>query len=109
MNLEQVALHNQLRLINAGDLSHPIYVHGHDIKGIATDGQPIYDPKVVKDTLNLKPGEEYEVALVANNPGEWMFHCHDLHHASAGMVTEVKYKEFKSDYVPNPNIPNKPE
>ncbi|PQZ59310.1 hypothetical protein CQZ94_00030 [Bacillus sp. MYb209] len=39
----------------------------------------------------------------------WMFHCHDLHHASAGMVTEVKYTDYKSDYVPNPNIPNKPE
>ncbi len=51
--------------------------------------------------LNLKQGEEYEVAFVANNPGEWMLHCHDLHHVSAGMVTEVKYK----DYVPNPNMP----
>jgi hypothetical protein len=33
-----------------------------------------------------------------------------LHHASAGMVTEVKYKDYKSDYTPNPNdTTNKPE
>ena len=41
----------RLRLVNAGYLSHDIHVHGHDIKVIATDGQPINDPKVIKDKV----------------------------------------------------------
>jgi hypothetical protein len=38
-----------------------------------------------------------------------MFHCHDLHHAAAGMVSEVKYEGYKTDYKPNPSAGNMPE
>ncbi|MEY8346928.1 multicopper oxidase family protein [Bacillus cereus] len=100
----------KVKLINRSKMDdHPMHLHGHFFQVLSKDGKPIEGSPIVKDTLNLKPGEEYEVAFVADNPGEWMFHCHDLHHASAGMVTEVKYKDYKSDYVPNPNIPNMPE
>ncbi|MNW16743.1 Multicopper oxidase [compost metagenome] len=64
---------------------------------------------MIKDTLNVKPGEEYVVAFEADNPGDWMFHCHDLHHASAGMVTDVMYEGYKSNYTPDPTVGNKPE
>ncbi|MGG2066059.1 multicopper oxidase domain-containing protein [Bacillus sp. S14(2024)] len=100
----------KVKLVNRSKMDdHPMHLHGHFFQVLSKNGKPIEGSPIVKDTLNLKPGEEYEVAFVANNPGEWMFHCHDLHHASAGMVTEVKYKDYKSDYVPNPNIPNMPE
>lgn len=100
----------KVKLINRSKMDdHPMHLHGHFFQVLSKDGKPIEGSPIVKDTLNLKPGEEYEVAFVADNPGEWMFHCHDLHHASAGMVTEVKYKDYKSDYVPNPDIPNMPE
>ncbi|MDA1533702.1 MULTISPECIES: multicopper oxidase family protein [Bacillus cereus group] len=100
----------KVKLVNRSKMDdHPMHLHGHFFQVLSKDGKPIEGSPIVKDTLNLKPGEEYEVAFVADNPGDWMFHCHDLHHASAGMVTEVKYTDYKSDYVPNPNIPNKPE
>ncbi|MFO6739266.1 multicopper oxidase domain-containing protein, partial [Bacillus cereus] len=100
----------KVRLVNRSKMDdHPMHLHGHFFQVLSKDGKPIEGSPIVKDTLNLKPGEEYEVAFVADNPGDWMFHCHDLHHASAGMVTEVKYTDYKSDYVPNRNIPNKPE
>ncbi|PHA02277.1 copper oxidase [Bacillus pseudomycoides] len=100
----------KVKLVNRSKMDdHPMHLHGHFFQVLSKNGKPIEGSPIVKDTLNLKPGEEYEVAFVANNPGEWMFHCHDLHHASAGMVTEVKYEDYKSDYVPNPNIPNMPE
>ncbi|AQT83404.1 hypothetical protein B1222_01425 [Paenibacillus larvae subsp. pulvifaciens] len=73
------------------------------------DGKPLKGSTVIKDTLNLKPGKEYVVAFEANNEGNWMFHCHDLHHASADMVTELKYTDYKTDFVPDPNAGNKPE
>ncbi|PEF44393.1 copper oxidase [Bacillus cereus] len=100
----------KVKLVNRSKMDdHPMHLHGHFFQVLSKDGKPVEGSPIVKDTLNLKPGEEYEVAFVADNPGDWMFHCHDLHHASAGMVTEVKYTDYKSDYVPNPNIPNKPE
>ncbi|PEE72692.1 multicopper oxidase family protein [Bacillus thuringiensis] len=100
----------KVKLVNRSKMDdHPMHLHGHFFQVLSKDGKPIEGSPIVKDTLNLKPGEEYEVAFVADNPGKWMFHCHDLHHASAGMVTEVNYTDYKSDYVPNQNIPNKPE
>ncbi|OPA26184.1 copper oxidase [Bacillus cereus] len=100
----------KVKLVNGSKMDdHPMHLHGHFFQLLSKGGKPIEGSPIVKDTLNLKPGEEYEVAFVADNPGDWMFHCHDLHHASAGMVTEVKYTDYKSDYVPNRNIPNKPE
>ncbi|ALC53510.1 copper oxidase [Bacillus thuringiensis] len=100
----------KVRLVNRSKMDdHPMHLHGHFFQVLSKDGKPIEGSPIVKDTLNLKPGEEYEVAFVADNPGKWMFHCHDLHHASAGMVTEVNYTDYKSDYVPNQNIPNKAE
>lgn len=100
----------KVKLVNRSKMDdHPMHLHGHFFQVLSKDGKPIEGSPIVKDTLNLKPGEEYEVAFVADNPGEWMFHCHDLHHASAGMVTEVNYTDYKSGYVPNQNIPNKPE
>lgn len=44
---------------------------------------------VIKDTLNVKYVETYEVAFIADNPGKLLFHCHHLHHALSGMVTTV--------------------
>ncbi len=82
---------------------HPMHVHGHFFQVLSKNGKPITGSSLIKDTLNVNPGEEYVVAFQANNSGNWMFHCHDLHHASAGMVTELKYKDYKSSYTPDPN------
>ncbi|MGG6447417.1 multicopper oxidase family protein [Pseudobacillus badius] len=88
---------------------HPMHLHGHFFQVLSKNGKRVEGSPLMKDTLNLKPGEEYTVVFKADNPGNWMFHCHDLHHASAGMVTEVKYGGFKSDFVPDPNANNMPE
>ncbi|RDE23463.1 multicopper oxidase family protein [Parageobacillus thermoglucosidasius] len=101
----------KVKLVNdsPADL-HPMHLHGHFFQVLSKNGKPMTGSPLIKDTLNLKPGEEYVVAFKADNPGNWMFHCHDLHHASAGMVTEVKYKDYKPDYTPNPNdTTNHPE
>ncbi|OAT72907.1 multicopper oxidase family protein [Parageobacillus thermoglucosidasius] len=101
----------KVKLVNdsPADL-HPMHLHGHFFQVLSKNGKPMTGSPLIKDTLNLNPGEEYVVAFKADNPGNWMFHCHDLHHASAGMVTEVKYKDYKSDYAPNPNdTTNHPE
>ncbi len=76
---------------NVGSSDHPMHLHGHFFQILSKAGKPLTGAPLMKDTLNVKPGETYVVAFAADNPGDWMFHCHDLHHAAAGMVSEVKY------------------
>ncbi|WP_017381030.1 multicopper oxidase family protein [Paenisporosarcina sp. TG-14] len=107
--------------VNEGDLvkvklennstidDHPMHLHGHFFQVLSKNGKPVQGSPIIKDTLNLKPGDEYVVAFKADNPGNWLFHCHDLHHASAGMVTQVTYDGFKPQFTPNPNANNQPE
>lgn len=81
-----------IRVINMGSLAHPIHLHGHLFKIVATDGNPV--PKgaqLTKDTVLIAPGERYDLELVANNPGVWMVHCHIENHAANGMMTLIEY------------------
>ncbi len=71
---------------------HPMHLHGHFFQVLSKNGRPLKGDPVMKDTLLIRPGETYEVAFIADNPGDWMFHCHDLNHASDGMVTTVDYE-----------------
>ncbi|OSX55502.1 multicopper oxidase family protein [Anoxybacillus ayderensis] len=94
----------KVRIVNNSPKDvHPMHLHGHFFQVLSKNGKPVTGSPLIKDSLNINPGEEYVVAFQADNPGNWMFHCHDLHHASAGMVTELKYKDYKSSYTPDPN------
>jgi FtsP/CotA-like multicopper oxidase with cupredoxin domain len=61
---------------------------------------------LTKDTVNVKPGEEYEIAFIVDNPGNWMFHCHKLKHTAAGMVTKVKYENYELHFTPDEDAGN---
>jgi FtsP/CotA-like multicopper oxidase with cupredoxin domain len=43
-----------------------------------------------QDTVLIAPREQVEIALVADNPGDWMFHCHILEHQAAGMMGVIR-------------------
>lgn len=87
----------KVKLVNRDPMNnHPMHLHGHFFQVLSKNGKPVTGSPIYKDTLNVKPGETYEVAFLADNPGNWLFHCHDLHHASAGMVTEVNYTDAKA-------------
>ncbi|OME78756.1 copper oxidase [Paenibacillus sp. FSL A5-0031] len=94
---------------NSKSDDHPMHLHGHFFQVLSKNGKAITGAPLMKDTLNLKPGEEYVVAFKADNEGNWMFHCHDLHHAASGMVTQLLYTDYKTDFVPDPKAGNKPE
>jgi FtsP/CotA-like multicopper oxidase with cupredoxin domain len=82
-----------LRMINAGHMAHPIHMHGHSFRIVATDGNPV--PKGMewtKDTVLIGPAERYDLEFDANNPGVWMFHCHIEHHMANGMMTVIQYE-----------------
>lgn len=71
-------------LKNDTPFSHPIHIHGHTFKLLRSNKQPWLPHHA--DTLLLLPGEQAEVAFVADNPGDWMFHCHIIEHQESGMM-----------------------
>lgn len=62
---------------------HGMHLHGHHFRAIASDGT--VGP--LRDTLLMDRGEAVEVAFVADNPGDWMLHCHVPEHSTSGMMT----------------------
>lgn len=71
-------------LRNASQLMHPVHIHGHTFKVLASDRRTL--PVHHADTVVLLPGETVDVAFVADNPGRWMFHCHVIEHQETGMM-----------------------
>lgn len=70
-----------LRLIGAGQFSHPMHLHGTDFRVVAKDGHPLLQPYAA-DVVQVAPGERYDLAFTATEPGKWVFHCHIGHHLS---------------------------
>lgn len=87
----------RIRLINAGTSTiHPMHLHGHQFKVVATDGNPVpVASQLTKNTIALNPGETYDIEFVAENPGVWLFHCHELHHAGGGMIVPLIYEGYR--------------
>ncbi|GAX91631.1 hypothetical protein EFBL_3321 [Effusibacillus lacus] len=75
----------RMRLINISNLAHPMHLHGHDFRVIAEDGHPVAQPQVM-NTIDVAPGKIYDIEFIADNPGTWVFHCHELHHTMNGEV-----------------------
>ena len=84
----------QITFINDGKYEHPMHLHGQSFQLLARNGQPL--PGVlVKDTVDVLPGQSITVGFVADNPGWWMLHCHELHHAAGGMGILLDYAGAK--------------
>ena len=85
-----------LRFINAGtSATHPMHLHGQPFTIVAVDGHPVPPAaQLIRDTLPITPGERYDVIVTAKNPGVWMLHCHELHHADGGMIVPFVYEGF---------------
>jgi FtsP/CotA-like multicopper oxidase with cupredoxin domain len=67
----------------------PIHLHGHVFKVIGRNGQSLANPRW-QDTILMAPREKVDIAFVADNPGEWMLHCHVLEHVEAGMMAAIR-------------------
>lgn len=65
---------------------HAMHLHGHHFRQIGSDGT--LGP--LRDTLLMDRSETAVVAFVADNPGDWLLHCHMLEHAAGGMMTWLK-------------------
>jgi manganese oxidase len=62
---------------------HPMHIHGGPFRILQADGNPVSDPaQIMKDTVNVGPGERYDVLWEAREPGKWLLHCHINHHTT---------------------------
>ena len=74
-----------LALRNETSWWHPMHLHGHSFRVIGRNGEP--NPRREwRDTVLVPPHESTEIAFVADNPGDWMFHCHVTDHQETGMM-----------------------
>ncbi len=74
---------------NHNGMAHPMHLHGHvfqiiEINGKKTDG-------ALHDTILVPAHGDIKVILDANNPGNWLLHCHVLYHQMGGMMTLMNY------------------
>jgi FtsP/CotA-like multicopper oxidase with cupredoxin domain len=78
-----------LNLVNDTMWHHPIHLHGHAFRVLTRNGRPTRHREWL-DTVMLEPRERAEIAFVADNPGDWMFHCHVLEHQASGMMSCIR-------------------
>ena len=76
----------RLEILNDTSFPHAMHLHGMHFREILADGEL----GSLRDTLMTFAGQTREIAFVANNPGDWLFHCHMLSHAESGMMTWLK-------------------
>jgi FtsP/CotA-like multicopper oxidase with cupredoxin domain len=68
---------------------HPMHLHGHSFRVVSRNGQPLARAEL-RDTELLPPRGRAEIAFVADNPGDWLFHCHIPEHMAGGMMGVVR-------------------
>ena len=66
-----------------------MHLHGQSFRVITRNGQPTRH-REWQDTVLMAPEERVEIAFVADNPGDWMLHCHILEHQAAGMMGIIR-------------------
>lgn len=96
------AIHEDMNIfINTGDvvrfvyvnnsmMHHPMHLHGHFFRVLNQFGD--YSP--LKHTVDVPPHGTRTIEFVADEPGHWMLHCHNLYHLKTGMARVVKYTSF---------------
>jgi FtsP/CotA-like multicopper oxidase with cupredoxin domain len=68
---------------------HPMHVHGGPFEVVALDGQTLAETaRYSADTVNVGPGQRYDVVWTARKPGKWLVHCHIPHHTTSNNVEQ---------------------
>ena len=75
-------------LINATPHTHPIHLHGHTFLVVESNKRAVAPYHT--DTVLIHTKERVKIAFVADNPGDWMLHCHIIEHQDTGMMGYVR-------------------
>ncbi len=77
-------------------MHHPMHLHGHFFRVLTSAGS--FSP--LKHTVDVPPMSSRTIEFAADEPGDWLMHCHVLYHAEVGMGRIIHYE----DAPPNPNL-----
>jgi len=80
----------KLRFIGTNNnFVHPMHVHGGPFEVVAVDGVTLQESaRYQADTVNVGPGQRYDVIWTARKPGKWLVHCHIPHHTANNNVEQ---------------------
>jgi FtsP/CotA-like multicopper oxidase with cupredoxin domain len=78
-----------LAIVNETAWWHPMHLHGHSFRILKRNGSSI-PHNLWGDTVLVPPKETVEVAFVADNPGDWMIHCHITDHQVSGLMAVIR-------------------
>lgn len=78
-----------LGFMNHSMMAHPMHLHGHHFQVVGINGRRLSG--AMRDTVLVPPMGTVVVEFDADNPGRWLYHCHNLYHMAAGMMSEVVY------------------
>ncbi|MGS0684021.1 multicopper oxidase family protein [Nakamurella sp. GG22] len=99
----------QVTVINRSFVSHPMHLHGHFFSVLARNDQARSGSPLRLDSIEVAPGESVVLAFRADNPGLWMFHCHNGFHAAAGMDLMVGYEGVMTPFRAGAATGNAPQ
>jgi FtsP/CotA-like multicopper oxidase with cupredoxin domain len=99
----------RMTIRNVSGEVHPMHLHGHHAvvlsrNGVAATGSPWWI-----DSLDVADGDRYEIAFVADNPGIWADHCHNLEHVPEGLTAHLAYADVSTPYRVGGDAGNVPE
>jgi FtsP/CotA-like multicopper oxidase with cupredoxin domain len=97
------------RIENHSGEVHPMHLHGHHAVVVSRDGEPATGSPWWVDSVDVENDETVEIAFVADNPGIWMDHCHNLKHAAQGLVAHLMYSGVTDPYRLGGDSGNEPE
>jgi FtsP/CotA-like multicopper oxidase with cupredoxin domain len=80
-------------IVNRSLVVHPWHLHGHHVLVLSRNGRPASGSPLWLDSFDVRPGDVWKVAFVADNPGMWANHCHNLPHADNGMMLHLRYAQ----------------
>jgi FtsP/CotA-like multicopper oxidase with cupredoxin domain len=80
----------EIELMNHTMMAHPIHLHGHHFQVVGIAKQKLAG--AVRDTVLIPAMGTVRIAFDADNPGRWLYHCHNLYHMAAGMMSELVYE-----------------
>jgi manganese oxidase len=99
----------RVRFINAGNVGFSMHLHGHDFYWVCSDGAPLPAP-VRLNTIRIEPGNTQDMVFLADNPGFWALHDHEVTHTTnngvypGGAMTHVAYEGFEGAYKPTVSL-----
>ncbi|GAA0453946.1 hypothetical protein Ade02nite_02270 [Paractinoplanes deccanensis] len=99
----------RMRIANHSGESHPMHLHGHHAVVLSRNGVPATGSPWWVDSLEVADGDTYDIAFVADNPGLWMDHCHNLPHAAEGLVAHLMYEGVTTPFSVGGTAGNEPE